>query len=340
MREIKIELPAKVSGRLSVLDELKGLAILLVVLYHAGGVLVWQNLLHGDLGVDIFVILSGVGLALSQRSEPPVAFMRRRLIRIMPAYWVALTIFWVLNSSVLQKDYSGLNVVLHYLGIHGWFGDIYAMSINDSFWFITLIITLYLIFCAVRHLGEDLGRLIFVGGAFSWIFAYAMFTTGQAGSFGHLGLRVPGFFAGLILGRLLRDGRLTLQLDWPLFGGLVMFAYMPYLQGFIFFSPLAALALMSGYTFLWKRFTPAHIQSPISRVLTFLGNHSLEIFLLHQPIIREYNYYLHGRMFNVPTPSASSLIWGILLGAGVTLFLSVELRALMAKLIPSEKSTA
>lgn len=340
MREIKIELPAKVSGRLSVLDELKGLAILLVVLYHAGGVLVWQNLLHGDLGVDIFVILSGVGLALSQRSEPPVAFMRRRLIRIMPAYWVALTVFWVLNSSVLQKDYSGLNVVLHYLGIHGWFGDIYAMSINDSFWFITLIITLYLIFCAVRHLGEDLGRLIFVGGAFSWIFAYAMFTTGQAGSFGHLGLRVPGFFAGLILGRLLRDGRLTLQLDWPLFGGLVMFAYMPYLQGFIFFSPLAALALMSGYTFLWKRFTPVHIQSPISRVLTFLGNHSLEIFLLHQPIIREYNYYLHGRMLNVPTPSASSLIWGILLGAGVTLFLSVELRALMAKLIPSEKSTA
>jgi hypothetical protein len=45
-------------------------------------------------------------------------------------------------------------------------------------------------------------------------------------------------------------------------------------------------------------------------------------------------------MLNVPTPSASSLIWGILLGAGVTLFLSVELRALMAKLIPSEKSTA
>ena len=340
MPEIKIELPTKVRGRLSVLDELKGLAILLVVFYHAGGVLVWQNLLHGDLGVDIFVILSGVGLALSQRSEPPVAFMRRRLIRIMPAYWVALTVFWALNSHFLQKNYSVENLLVHYLGIHGWFGDSYAMSINDSFWFITLIITLYLIFCAVRHLGEDLGRLIFVGGAFSWIFAYAMFTTGQAGSFGHLGLRVPGFFAGLILGRLLRDGRLSLQLDWPLFGGLVMFAYMPYLQGFIFFSPLAALALMSGYIFLWKRFIPAHIQSPTSRVLTFLGNHSLEIFLLHQPIIREYNYYLHGRVLNVPVPSASSLIWGILVGAGVALLLSVELRALIAKLIPSEKPTA
>jgi len=340
MPEIKIEIPNKVSGRLLVLDELKGLAILLVVLYHAGGVLVWQNFLHGDLGVDIFVILSGIGLALSQREELPVAFLRRRLVRIMPAYWIALTVFWALNSHFLQKNYSGVNLLLHYLGIHGWFGDIYAMSINDSFWFITLIITLYLIFCAVRHLSEDLGRLIFVGGAFSWIFAYAMFTTGQAGSFGHLGLRVPGFFAGLILGRLLRDGRIVVQLDWPLFSGLVLFAYIPYLQGFMFFSPLAALALMSGYTFLWKRFTSVRIQSPVSGVLTFLGNHSLEIFLLHQPIIREYNYYLHGRVLNIPVPSASSLIWGIILGAAVALFLSIELRALVAKILPREKTTA
>lgn len=340
MAEFKIELPTKVSGRLSVLDELKGLAILLVVLYHAGGVLVWQNHLHGDLGVDVFVILSGVGLALSHRSEPPAAFMRRRLVRIMPAYWIALTTYWALNSHFLQKEYTALNLILHYLGIHGWFGDSYAMSINDSFWFITLIITLYLIFCAVRHLGEDLGRLIFVGGAFSWIFAFAMFSTGQAGSFGHLGLRVPGFFAGLILGRLLRDGRISIQLDWPLFGGLVMFAYIPYLQGFVFFSPLAALALMSGYVFLWKQFIPGHIQTPISGCLTFLGNHSLEIFLLHQPIIRDYNYYLHGRMLNVPVPSAASLIWGIILGAAVALFLSIELRALVAKILPREKSIA
>jgi len=340
MSEIKIELPTKVGGRLAVLDELKGLAILLVILYHAGGVLVWQNFLHGDLGVDIFVILSGVGLALSQKSEPPISFMRRRLVRIMPAYWIVLTAFWALNSHFLQKDYSGLNLFLHYLGIHGWFGDIYAMSINDSFWFITLIITLYLIFCAVRHLLDDLGRLILVGGAFSWLFAYAMFATSQAGSFGHLGLRVPGFFAGLILGRLLRDGRISLQLDWPLFGGLMMFAYIPYLQGFMFFSPLAALALMSGYTFIWKRFAPDHIQSPFSGALTFMGNHSLEIFLLHQPIIREYNYYLHGRVLNEPSPSATSIIFGILLGAAVALFLSVELRALVAKLLPREKPAA
>lgn len=340
MQELKIELPSSISGRIPALDELKGLAILLVVLYHAGGVLVWQNLLHGDLGVDIFVILSGIGLTLSARAEAPIAFMRRRLVRIMPAYWIALTLYWALNTHYLQHHYTPTNVILHYIGIHGWFGDSVAMSINDSFWFITLIITLYLAFCAVRQFRDDLGRLVFVGGAFSWAFAYAMFATGQSGSFGHLGLRVPGFFAGLLIGQLLREGRLTIRLDWPLFAAALLFAYVPYVPGIIFFTPIAALALMSGYTFLWKRFAPTGAQTNVSRGLTFLGNHSLEIFLIHQPLIRDYNYYLHGRWFNIPVPSPTSLAVGIFAGLALTLIASIELKALMKRLLRAESAPA
>lgn len=340
MPEIKIELPSSVHGRLPVLDELKGLAILLVVLYHAGGVLVWQNFLHGDLGVDIFVILSGVGLALGHRPESAVSFMRRRLVRIMPAYWLILTLYWALNTHYLQHHYSPTNVILHYLGIHGWFGDSFAMSINDSFWFITLILTLYLLYCAVRSLTADLGRLLFVGAAFSCVFACTLFMTGQAGSFGHLGLRVPGFFAGLLLGQFLREGRLVVRLDWPLFAAALLFAYVPYVPGIIFFTPIAALALMGGYAFLWKRFAPTGTQANVTRGLTFLGNHSLEIFLIHQPLIRDYNYYLHGRWFNIPVPTPGTLALGILAGLIVTLFVSVELRSLLARFYERTKSHA
>lgn len=340
MPELKIELPTFVRGRLPVLDELKGLAILLVVLYHAGGVLVWQNFLHGDLGVDIFVILSGIGLALSNRPEPTVHFMRRRIVRIMPAYWLVLTLYWALNTHYLQHHYTPTNLVLHYLGLHGWFGDGFAMSINDSFWFITLILTLYLLYCAVRSLTADLGRLLFVGAAFSCVVACVLFATGQAGSFGHLGLRVPGFFAGLLIGQLLREGRLTIRLDWPLFAAALLFAYVPYVPGIIFFTPIAALALMSGYTFLWKRFAPAGPQANVSRGLTFLGDHSLEIFLIHQPLIRDYNYYLHGRWFNIPVPSPTSLAVGIFAGLALTLIASIELKALMTRLLRAKSAPA
>jgi peptidoglycan/LPS O-acetylase OafA/YrhL len=340
MPELKIELPSSIHGRLPVLDELKGLAILLVLLYHAGGVLVWQNLLHGDLGVDIFVILSGIGLALSPREEAPIAFLRRRLAGILPAYWIALTIFWLCNVHFLQLSYTPANIVLHYLGIHGWFGDPIAMSINDSFWFITLIITLYLVYCAVRSYRHDLGRLLFIGGAFSWAFAFTLYTTNQPASFGHLGLRVPGFFAGLLIGYLLRDGRLAFKLDWPLFGAVLLFAYLPFMSNFMFFSTIAALGLMAGYVFLWKRYAPAGVQARPNQILLFLGAHSLEIFLLHQPLIRNYNYYLHGRWFNIPVPSPLSLVVGMIAGVAVTLLLSVELKALLARLLPAKKSPA
>jgi len=333
MPEIKIELSSRATGHIPVLDELKGLAILLVVLYHAGGVLVWQNFLHGDLGVDIFIILSGIGLALGSREESTASFMRRRLIRIMPAYWIALTLYWLCNTHYLQHQYTGVNLALHYLGLHGWFGDSYAMSINDSFWFITLIITLYLLFCITRKFSDDLDRLILFGAAFSCVFACVLFGTHQAGSFGHLGLRVPGFFLGILIGRILKEGKLQLPLDWPLFCAALLFAYVPYVPGIIFFTPLAALALIGGYTFLWKKFAPRGAEQTVTRVLTFLGNHSLEIFLIHQPLIRDYNYYLHGRWFNIPVPSQSSLIFGMIAGISFTLFISIELRAFVAKLL-------
>lgn len=340
MSELKLELPSSLRGRLPVLDELKGLAIILVILYHAGGVLVWPNYLHGDLGVDIFIILSGLGLALNPRSESAGTFLRRRLLRIMPTYWIVLTAYWVCNTHYLQHHYSATNLVVHYLGIHGWFGDLYAMGINDSFWFITLIITLYLLYCVVRRLGDDLGRILLFGGVFSCAFAFALFFTGQGGSFGHLGLRVPGFFLGLLIGQLLRDGRLSLPLGWPLYAAALLFGYAAYVPGIIFFTPLAALAIMGAYLFLWRPYAPSIARRVISCVFKFCGDHSLELFLLHQPLIRNYNYYLHGRWMNIPAPTAPSLAVGILIGLAVTFPVAIALRFLLKKILPEKKSAA
>ena len=105
------------------LDELKGVAILLVVLYHAGGVLVWNNYLHGDLGVDIFVILSGLGLAMSSRYGGAREFLTRRLWRIMPAYWIALDgLSRGAEPIFLQHPCPSTTWSCISLGIHAWLG--------------------------------------------------------------------------------------------------------------------------------------------------------------------------------------------------------------------------
>lgn len=82
--QVAFQLPQPFNGRLAILDELRGLAILLLILFHAGGVLVWNNYLHGDLGTCILLGLSGLGLAYGAADESPRTFVQRRLISGRP----------------------------------------------------------------------------------------------------------------------------------------------------------------------------------------------------------------------------------------------------------------
>jgi peptidoglycan/LPS O-acetylase OafA/YrhL len=329
---LTLERPAQ--GRLPVLDELKGLAILLIVLYHAGGVLMWNNYLHGDVGVDIFVILSGIGLAYGSAYPGAGAFLRRRLLRILPAYWLVLTAALFFNRHFQQLDYSAANIVLHYLGIHGWFGDVYAMSIVDSFWFITLILSFYGAYPFLHRLLDDPVKLLCVGAVISVVAAFAWFLTGQGGSFGHLGLRLPGFFYGLLLGRLLRTGSLHLPLNALLMLAVLCLTYVPYTRGIVFHTGIVGLALMGGYARLARPWLQGPGGTRARTILRFLGEHSLEIFLLHQLLIRDINKYVHARWLNEPQPAPASLIMGMMLAFGVTLLLSYELRRTLGRILP------
>jgi peptidoglycan/LPS O-acetylase OafA/YrhL len=285
--------------------------------------------LHGDVGVDLFVILSGVGLALSPRVESAGAFLRRRLLRIFPAYWIVLTLFLWANMHFLQLKYSPFDVIVHYLGIHAWFGDFIGLGVNDSFWFVTLIVSLYLVYALFRPILVRPDLIVLWGGVLSATVAYAYFETGQSGCFGHIGLRIPGFFGGLLIGALLRDGRLDIPLSPALAAGLVALIYVPYTHGIIFYSEITAFALAMGYILLWREKAPGALFASTAGFLRFFGKYSLEIFLIHQPLIRNYNYYLHGRWFNQSNPSQLSLTVGMLIGLGVTLILSVELHRLL-----------
>jgi|CZKI01.1.fsa_nt_gi peptidoglycan/LPS O-acetylase OafA/YrhL len=333
MTAFDLKIPKIGGGRVDAIDELKGAAILLVILYHAGGVLVWQNFLHGDVGVDLFVILSGVGLALGSRVQSAGDFLFRRLLRIFPAYWIVLTVCLWANMHFLLLTYSPFNIVIHYLGIQALFGDFFGFGINDSFWFVTLIVGLYLIYAPLRRVLVRPDLVVLWGGAISAVVAYAYFLPGQSGCFGHIGLRLPGFFFGLLAGALLRDGHLEIPLSPALAAGLVLLIYVPYTHGIIFYSEITAFALAMGYIFLWREKAPAGLVGPTSRCLRFFGKYSLEIFLIHQPLIREYNFYIHGRFFADPNPSALSRIVGMIIGLGVTIILSVEVHRLLSRLL-------
>ena len=328
MTSLRLGLPAPVTGRIDALDELKGLAIVLIVLYHAGGVLVISDRLHLEVGVDMFVILSGIGLTIGASTEDAGRFLMKRFWRIYPTYWIALTAFVAAGFALRDIHYSAADVLLHYLGIHAWFGDTYAMSINDSFWFVTLIVSLYVVYVPLRRLAGRADLVLLAGAVVSLAVMLVTFYTNQSGVFGHLALRMPGFFAGLLIGTLLRTGSLVIPLSGALGGAFFILFYGAYTQGITVVTFAIGLVVMAAYVFAAR----PHLPRAVLTDLKFLGDRSLGIFLIHQPLIREYNVYVLNKIFPGLVLTPLILVAGMAVGFAATLAIASGLHTLLPRL--------
>lgn len=328
--QIRIKLPSAGEHQ-ALIGEIKGLAILAILINHAGGVLVWRNILHGDLGSDIFFLMSGIALAIGRNLDlPPVEFIRRRLARIIPAYWIMLTVYLLLDSWLLQRDLPAGNIVAHFLAVHSLFGDAYAFAVNDGFWFITAILGCYGFFLCTRGLLEKKPDwLLFISAALSLVIISVINHYGQGGLMGHWGFRMADFSCGMFIGYALKKGELALPLTPTLGLALLLYLYMPYTQSVVLYSTAVAAAVVAFYTFTVRKVS---VTTKARRGLSFLGKHSFEIFLIHQPLMREFNRYALARWFGVTEPSEGLLMLGILCSLPITLIASVELHRVGKKI--------
>jgi len=132
------------------LDLLRALAIIVVVIYHAGIMgFPLPSRVHrwGWIGVDLFFVLSGylIGgqlLAEVARSEHLnlARFYARRVLRIMPAYFVILTIYFLLPSwreypDMAQPLWKFLLSVQN-IALHGGtaFSHSWSLAVEDQFY--------------------------------------------------------------------------------------------------------------------------------------------------------------------------------------------------------------
>ena len=159
--------------RLHFIDGLRGLAMLMVLLYHCwlfGGL--WKIgftlgrhsvnfagiIGYGHIGVNLFLVLSGFCLywpfvKSGKRREPTLwEFARKRCRRILPPYYVtlllclglALTQAW---PHLDRTDVSFLMrwLVLHLVMLHNMRPE-YILSLNGSLWSLGLEFQLYILF--------------------------------------------------------------------------------------------------------------------------------------------------------------------------------------------------
>lgn len=133
-----------------------GVAILMIMFYHTG------IAFFGDIGVELFFLLSGVGLAYSLSKNGNVwHFYRKRFLRIIPTYLVVViptAIFFQdkLQTSVIRTIFQ-VDTIMGSMGFMAW-------------WFIVMIFFLYIIAPFIFGLKSHVGIYILI--VLSFIFSF------------------------------------------------------------------------------------------------------------------------------------------------------------------------
>lgn len=181
--------------RVPELDGLRGLAILLVLVFHyvsqegaaARGslpALLQRFVIMGWTGVDLFFVLSGFligGILMDARESPTYfkTFYVRRFFRIIPIYYVWILLYLALigiaGAQVTRLSNSGIRppinfgiyghflflqniVVYSFSGIAGaWFGHLWSLAIEEQFY---LVAPLLVRFASPRLLKRILAGVI------------------------------------------------------------------------------------------------------------------------------------------------------------------------------------
>lgn len=298
------------AGRLVGLDALRGLSALAVLVCHLGAY--WgflrlpgkglQLTQIGAHGVDVFVVLSGVCLALPladrRRTLDARQFFGRRALRILPAYWVALAIAATLAANaatwslVVGAQADALDVLVHVPGAQTIASDTLG-SINGSLWSVSLEIQLYLAFPLAilvwRRWGKRALLLLAVGVAVLWWLTPLVLTlpypfSSLPGNGHALPARFVQFTAGVAAADWLMQGRLPTGRQGALVSLLCLVVAtggttleVPQWVDAVLWA-VAGVACVGVVTGKWA-------SSPLRDTLEAFGLRTFSFYLMHQPVV-------------------------------------------------------
>lgn len=263
----------------------------------------------GDCGVAFFFALSGYGLMSGYGARAAAGtlnlagFVRRRLSRIYPMHLIALAVAF----AAMPWAFADLKAdILSVLLLQSWTSAYFAA--NGPAWFLSTLVFLYLLFpWLARRVATMRMRTLAAAVAVGFALMVAAYVvTDAAGADKDTATRwlyifpparVWDFFLGMVIFRFCgvfraRTGNLSsgaifaLQAaSMALVAALVpVYACvgLPWQLGAIFWLPIAVVICVFALTD-GKALAGAHAMA--SRPLSYLGNISMEIFLLQVPVI-------------------------------------------------------
>lgn len=245
-------------------------------------------------GVDLFFVISGFIMLVSSQKTRPGEFLTRRVIRIVPLYWV-LTILVAGAASRRPELFRATTVNLEYMVKSLLFipysnpaqnGDVVPLLVPG--WSLNFEMFFYVLFAASLFLPRRL-RLPMTGALFAVLVASnRLFDMNDR--FPALGflcsMRLFEFWMGMLIGHLFVEKALRMPkaIAWlSVFGGFMMLLFgtpVPVVAGspaqFLLESMLPSVAIVLGTVWLDQ-----HGHVPHTRGLAHLGDASYSIYLSH-----------------------------------------------------------
>lgn len=279
-----------------------GIATLWIILFHSSylnfsdiylvGNYVEYLRVIGNIGVDIFLFLSGVGLFFSYTKDKNVLrFYKRRVSRIFPA---------VLIVSIIWYGFSGtkrLSAFLCKILLLNFFkeGDC-------SFWFFSLLLILYIIYPILHYFVEKkglVGSIILIILSLVLSFLMRELIPQRFEQIEVALTRIPIFIIGILLGEKIKSHRKIPQWTFILIfiSSIVLIYILKYINlpnnyrfvyRYIFF-PLA-IELVFLFSFLYSKFKLLFSR----KIFIYLGKYSMEMYLIYEKM-----YIKCGKIFNV-----------------------------------------
>ncbi len=248
----------------------------------------------GNMGVDIFVFLSGVCLSLSAKNHGDyesggwLLYFKRRFSRIIPTYLIICIPYYLWNAAFEHSGNIAKKILIFFANISSATFWLYG---TETTWYVFGIVFLYLLFPVIYLFFKKNGRTK------KAIFLICMMVFAIATSYMPIlknsllvWARIPIFTIGIMVGAektSIKDKHSTYVLALLLLiGSLILYRVLvdtfniPTVFRFLYYIPmtLSLLVLISKY-------------GNKNRAIEWVGRVSLEVYLIHITLLHPIKYY-------------------------------------------------
>ena len=274
----------------------------------------------GFCGVDIFFLLSGMGLTYAIKKSSLPRFYFNRLKRILVPFVAVAAIITLVDNWTLDcflKNISGINF--------------YTVNIYSFLWFVPAILTFYLIFPLYYHIfSKAKSKVLFTCGVIVlWLLASMVLRgTLREDLYGFTN-RIPIFLIGILLGWLCQNRRIDFSKgSWLFFAlTLVLGLYLSYqtnINGLEILVPVSnccipnillsvslSFLLSKLFDLLYNFFATKWLSIALTKFLGFFGMISFEFYCIQE--------WLAEKMLPTLTQKIPNAVTNLVLLVSVTL---------------------